>query len=80
MTEIEKAYSYYLGFYSTVTEVIFLLFLVFLFLVFLIGRTTLIRKMNDSIFMSRAILGLIPNVFFHQNKQLIDKIMNKLSY
>ena len=78
ITTVENSYQTFIDSYLASTEIIFILFMVFFAFVFLYGRNSLIRKMNYDVYKSRTILGLIPNKFFHQNKQLVDKLITKL--
>lgn len=57
---------------------LFLVFLAFQIVILLILRGKLIHTMKEDIFQSRGILNLIPDTFFEQNRDKVEKLIKKL--
>lgn len=75
---IQNTYTTYIASYAQNTEVLFLVFLAFQIVILLILRGKLIHTMKEDIFQSRGILNLIPDTFFEQNRDKVEKLIKKL--
>lgn len=75
---IQNTYTTYIASYAQTTEVLFLVFLAFQIVILLILRGKLIHTMKEDVFQSRGILNLIPDTFFEQNRDKVEKLIKKL--
>ncbi|TNV87908.1 hypothetical protein FGO68_gene2105 [Halteria grandinella] len=76
---LQKLYSQHQRDYHFVAQVAFFLFLAFQIFTVTLLRGKLIWIMRDDIQQSKGILNLVPDEFFQQNQQEVEKIIKALS-
>ncbi|TNV87946.1 hypothetical protein FGO68_gene6125 [Halteria grandinella] len=64
--------------YFSLSQVLFIVFLAFQLSVLLILRQKLINIMKAEVFQSRGILNLIPEEFFEENRDSVEKLIKTL--
>ena len=75
---IQNTYTSYIDSYASTTEILFLIFLAIQIVILVLLRDRLIETMKEDIFQSRGILNLIPDTFFEQNRDKVEKLIKKL--
>ena len=78
ITVIQNTYTSYIDSYASTTEILFLIFLAIQIVILVLLRDRLIETMKEDIFQSRGILNLIPDTFFEQNRDKVEKLIKKL--
>ncbi len=75
---IDKTFTDTISSYNSIVELIFLIFLIIQIIILLFLRGRLIEMMKEDVFQSRGILNLIPDDFFEQNRENVEKLITKL--
>eukprot|EP00347_Sterkiella_histriomuscorum_P001449 403371996 len=65
-------------FMITIVQALYFVFLAIMLILLLIGRQRFIHKLKMKVFLSRGILNLIPENFFEQNKDDVEKLIKQI--
>lgn len=75
---MEETFSRFSDDYTSTTQITFIIFLALQLIILVYMRSKLIEIMREDVFQSRGILNLIPEDFFDDNKDSVQKLIKKL--
>lgn len=78
LKSVEETFSRFSDDYTSTTQITFIIFLALQLIILVYMRSKLIEIMREDVFQSRGILNLIPEDFFDDNKDSVQKLIKKL--
>ena len=74
----QDTFQLYLTTYTSAVQGAFFAFLCFQLVILVYLRGKLIAAMKQDMFQSRGILNLIPDAFFEENRDAVERLIQKL--